>query len=117
MEEPIILTFDEREFVPDPFMKLPRGPMVKVLRHDRENQRLDMLIKWPNGYVEPRHWHNAWHSVVVLRGKVKVEGKVLTTGGFIYGPPKVPHGPFEWYDDCIVFAHFEGDPTHYYESK
>ncbi|GEM_PF-3181956 len=100
---------------PDPYMKLPRGARVKVLRRDRKNNVLDMLIRWPEGYVEPRHTHTSTHSVVVLQGRVIVEGKELRKGGYIYGPSGKAHGPFEWHDDCIVFVHFEGNPTHHYK--
>lgn len=102
---------------PDPFMKLPKGALVKVLRQDKKNGVLDYLIRWPEGYVEPRHTHEGAHSVVVLQGRVIVEGKELMQGGYVYGPSKKPHGPFEWHDDCIVFVHFEGDPVHYYKKK
>jgi anti-sigma factor ChrR (cupin superfamily) len=105
----------EGVWIPDPFMKLPKGATVKVLRHDRKAGILDMLIKRPEGYVEPRHTHSSFHSIVVLEGRVNVAGKELKAGGYIYGPPGVPHGPFEWHDGCVVFAHFEGDPIHHYK--
>lgn len=115
MPKVVIRRANESAFKPDPFMKLPKGAMTKVLRHDKRNRTLDMLIKWPDGYVEPRHTHDSSHSVVVLQGRVIVEGKELTAGGYVYGPAGVPHGPFEWHDDCVVFAHFEGNPVHYYK--
>lgn len=95
-------------------MKLPKGAVVKVLRHDAKSHVLDVLIKRPEGYVEPRHTHDSSHSIVVLEGRVVAEGKELKAGGYIYGPPNVPHGPFEWHDGCVVFAHFKGNPIHYY---
>ena len=70
IKEPII----DSEWKPDPYMKLPKGAMVKVLRKDKKKNVLDMLIKWPDGYIEPRHTHNSTHAVVVLSGRVIVEG-------------------------------------------
>lgn len=111
----IIREGNDSGFRPDSFMKLPKGAMSKPLRYDSKNHVLDMLIRWPEGYIEPRHTHNSSHSIVVLRGSVVVEGKELKPGSYIYAAPGAAHGPFEWHNRCTVFAHFEGDPAHHYK--
>lgn len=36
-------------------LTLGHGVQVKVLRHEPERGRLDLLVKFPPGYVEPSH--------------------------------------------------------------
>ena len=55
-------------------LTLGSGVMVKVYRQDAANGRLDLLVKFPPGYVEPAHAHDSEHSIVVLEGVQIVEG-------------------------------------------
>jgi quercetin dioxygenase-like cupin family protein len=56
-------------------LALGHGVQVKVLYEDPENEHIDMLIKFPPGYVEPRHNHDSSHSVIVLEGLQIAEGE------------------------------------------
>ncbi|SRR5579875_568029 len=111
----LIKRISEGKWRPDPFMKLPKGARIKVLRHDEKTSTLECLIRWPDGYIEPRHTHNSQHSTFILQGRVMVEGKELRAGDYLFGRPGLPHGPFEWHDDCIVFDQTVGDPVHIYK--
>lgn len=96
--------------------KLPKGIQMKLLRHDPQTGRRDMIVRFPNGYVEPRHVHAATHSVVVLKGQQIAEGVVLNPGDYSHGAANIEHGPFEYRgeDGCVVFSVFFGDPEHKY---
>ena len=96
--------------------KLPKGPLKsKILRKDDETGEIDMLIQFPPNYFEPKHIHTSSHSVVVLKGTIGTPEGTLGVGSMVFGPPNVPHGPFQWDPEgTIVFAHFKGDPTHKY---
>ena len=91
---------------------LPEGVKYKILDENPKTGRLDMLAYFPPGYVEPRHTHKGAHSDVLVEGRWIIEGTEVGPGGFIYGPPDVPHGPFECPDGCLVFASFHGPVEH-----
>lgn len=89
-------------------LTLGHGVQVKVLHQDAETQLTDILIKFPPGYVEPRHTHDSEHSVVVLEGLQIAEGEHLHAGDYVFGGANLPHGPFEYPEGCVVFASFRG---------
>ena len=64
-------------------LTLPEGVQVKVLNYDPEMKRLDMKQRFPAGYVEPRHTHESWHSILVLSGRMCVAGKDLRAGDYL----------------------------------
>jgi anti-sigma factor ChrR (cupin superfamily) len=89
-------------------LALGEGVQVKVLYRDPETQHTDMLIRFPAGYVEPRHEHDSSHSVVVLEGVQIAEGEPLHPGDYLWADGSRPHGPFEYPEGCVVFASFRG---------
>jgi len=91
-------------------LTLPEGIQVKVLNHDPLMKRVDMKVKFPPGYVEPAHSHGSWHSIVVLKGRMCVDGKDLRPGDYVFGWDDM-HGPYEYPDGCEVFVVFMGEGT------
>ena len=72
-------------------LTLGHGVQVKVLYQDKESEHVDMLVKFPAGYVEPRHNHASSHSVIVLEGlqiaeKVSRFTRATTSGQTGHGP-------------------------------
>ena len=92
-------------------LTLPKGVKVKVLNHDPVMGRIDMKQRFPAGYVEPKHTHKSWHSILVTKGRMCVAGKDLRPGDYVFGWD-IPHGPYEYPDGCEVFIVYMGDPTH-----
>ena len=90
-------------------LTLPPGIEVKVLRDDRENKRLDLLVHFPPGYHEPAHTHASSHGTIVLEGCQIVGGVHLHPGDYGYGPADEEHGPFDYPEGCVVYASFHGD--------
>ncbi len=88
--------------------QLGNGVQVKVLRADSEAQEVDLLVKFPAGYVEPRHVHDSTHSVIVLEGLQIAEGEPMRPGDYVLGAANLPHGPFEYPEGCVGFARFRG---------
>ena len=86
-------------------LRLPEGVQVKILSEDRELGRVDILIKFPPGYVEPRHTHDSYHSIAVLQGLMRVQGYDLRAGDYVFGWDE-EHGPYEYPEGCTVFAVF-----------
>ena len=91
-------------------LTLPEGVQVKVLNYDPVMKRLDMKQRFPKGYVEPRHTHASWHSILVLKGRMCVAGKDLRPGDYVFGWD-IPHGPYEYPDGCEAFVVFMGEGT------
>ncbi len=99
-----------REDVTTDLLTLPKGVKVKIFAHDPVMKRIDMKVKFPKGYVEPRHTHKSWHSILVTQGRMCVAGKDLRPGDYVFGWD-LPHGPYEYPDGCEVFVVFMGDGT------
>jgi hypothetical protein len=95
-------------------LKLPPGVKVKVLNYDPVMKRIDMKQRFPPGYVEPRHTHNSWHSILVTKGRMCVAGKDLRPGDYVFGWD-IRHGPYEYPDGCEVFVVDMGDATHVWD--
>jgi anti-sigma factor ChrR (cupin superfamily) len=89
-------------------LTLGNGVQVKVLYQDLEAQHTDMLIKFPPGYTEPLHKHDASHSVIVLEGLQIAAGEPMRPGDYVWASGEEAHGPFEYPEGCTVFASFRG---------
>lgn len=99
-----------REDAGGDLLTLPKGVKVKIFAHDPVMKRIDMKVKFPKGYVEPRHTHGSWHSILVTKGRMCVAGKDLRPGDYVFGWD-LPHGPYEYPDGCEVFVVFMGEGT------
>jgi anti-sigma factor ChrR (cupin superfamily) len=96
------------------WLTLPPGVEVKILNEDPELRRVDMMVRFPPGYVEPRHTHESYHCICVLEGTMKVAGKTLKRGDYVFGWDQ-PHGPYEYPDGCTAFVVFQqGSTAHIY---
>jgi quercetin dioxygenase-like cupin family protein len=99
------------------FDELPEpGPEVKVLRRfPEDDDARDLLLRLPAGYVEQRHRHEGEHMVVILEGRVLVDGKTLGPGDYIYGPRNELHGPLEYPDGALLYAAHRGPTSPQYD--
>jgi quercetin dioxygenase-like cupin family protein len=88
-------------------LTLPEGVLVHVLNENEPERRLDFLVKFPPGYVEPEHTHKGAHASLILDGRMLVHGHELTPGDYLYGHA-VDHGPMEYPDGCVIFTSFVG---------
>jgi anti-sigma factor ChrR (cupin superfamily) len=89
-------------------LALGNGVQVKVLYQDLETEHTDMLVKFPPGYVEPEHTHEASHSIMVLEGVQIVNGEHMHPGDYIWASGPELHGPYEYPEGCVVFVSFRG---------
>ena len=86
---------------------LPEGVEIKIVRegYDEVSERAERFVRFPPGYVEPRHEHDHYHSIFVLEGEMHVDGKVLKPGDYVYGGGRGnAHGPYKYPVGCTVFA-------------
>ncbi|MBI2909074.1 MAG: cupin domain-containing protein [Chloroflexi bacterium] len=91
-------------------MGLPAGVQVKIIAQgvDDVSERVDKFVKFPPGYVEPRHTHNYSHSTLIIEGEMHVGGKVLKPGDYLFGGANEPHGPLHYPVGCTVFGSGRG---------
>jgi quercetin dioxygenase-like cupin family protein len=90
---------------------LPAGAMLKVLSADAESGVTAAIVKFPAGYVEPRHGHRCGHDILIMQGKlVDLDtGKEVPKGTYLYAPAGNIHGyrvPKD--EDCIFFVFADG---------
>jgi hypothetical protein len=102
-----IAQVDDREWEPALPLGLPPGVKWRLYEESDEGVQI-MLVRFPPGYIEPRHVHEAEHFDVIVDGEMHVNGKVLTRGDYLRGVPHEPHGPMAYPVGCTVFAVIRG---------
>ncbi|MFC1492082.1 cupin domain-containing protein [Nitrospinota bacterium] len=107
-EEFMAINTDEIEWQDGvPILGLPSGVQVKIIAevYDEISERSDKIVKFPPGYMEPRHEHDHYHSTFVFEGEMHVAGKVLKPGDYVYGGGRGNyHGPYHYPIGCTVCA-------------
>ena len=99
--------WDER--AAEEVLALPKGLEIKIFAHDSGMNRIDFKLKFPKGYILPRHTHQSWHVVVLTKGRAHTAGgKGLQPGDVIFGWDQ-PHGPYEFTEESEVFAVMMGE--------
>lgn len=102
---------DDIDWRDDDIFDLPEGVQIHVVNQSEEEGRTDKFVRFPPGYVEPEHTHEAEHATLIIDGRMLVHGYELTSGDYIFGPSELPHGPMEYPDGCIVFSSSVGGST------
>jgi len=98
-----------------PIEKLGPGAWLKVLSYDEETEAGAYLVKFDDGFHEPRHSHPGDHDIFFTQGcLVDEEGNESCAGDYFFSPAGVEHGPFDAKGDVIFFAYFDG-PVFYPE--
>lgn len=92
---------------------LPPGNKTKRFHADPAVKRRISKVHFPPGYIEPRHTHNGWHALVVLKGRMCVDGKDLRPGDVVFGWD-LDHGPFEYPDGFEGFSVSMGEDLHHH---
>jgi len=81
-------------------------PWSRSLRKERTgSERVDKFVKFPPGYVEPRHTHDYYHSTLVQRWEMHVGGEDSETRRLrVYGGPDEPTAPIIIPKGCMVYS-------------
>ena len=73
----------------------PAGLMMKPLFENKERPYSFLLIRYPAGYREPRHYHKTCgHLIYFLKGKFRDSEKEYPVGTVAFAQPEEQHGPF-----------------------
>ena len=102
-----IAQVSDEDWAPALPLGLPEGVNWRLYEPDHDGSQV-MLVRFPPGYVEPRHVHEAEHLDVIVEGEMHVHGKVLKPGDYLRGIPNEPHGPMAYPVGCTVFAVVRG---------
>ncbi len=96
---PLIIPQSDLKWVPLPGM--PKGAKIAIVQGDlKKPERYTFLLKLPNGYVIPSHWHSNDEETTVISGTLnlgfgdkidKSEAKVLQPGSFALVPGHMHH--------------------------
>jgi quercetin dioxygenase-like cupin family protein len=113
-----LMFVDSEKIEWQPIEKLGPGAWLKVLSYDEETGAGAYLVKFDDGFHEPRHSHPGAHDIFFIQGcLVETEtGKESKAGTYFYSPAGVEHGPFDAKGDTIFFAYFDG-PVFYPEEE
>jgi anti-sigma factor ChrR (cupin superfamily) len=111
-----IAQVDDAPWEPADQLGLPEGVEWR-LYEECENGDLVVLVRFPPGYFEPRHVHDALHYDVIIEGEMHVDGRVLRPGDYLRGPSKVPHGPMAYPRGCTVFGVVRDGSIHHDPSE
>jgi hypothetical protein len=66
----------------------PPGSESVLLREDASSGAMELLVRYPAGHVFAPHWHSANERVVLLEGRMSVNGAALEPGGYAFLPAK-----------------------------
>lgn len=112
-----IAQVDDEPWVAAEPLGLPPGVKWRLYETSDGGDRV-MLVRFPPGYVEPRHVHEAEHWDVIVEGEMHVDGRILRRGDYLRGFPGKRHGPMSYPKGCTVFAVVRGGSIlHEYEDR
>jgi len=96
----------------------PPGLMQRVLHDNKDKQLVSAIVKFPKGYVEPRHYHTqCGHSIYVLKGRIETPNGVWTPGSFHYAAVKEAHGPLKALEESEILFYTDGPFDYHVETK
>lgn len=106
-----IALVDDKPWEPAEPLGLPDG--VEWRPYELHEDQQVILVRFPPGYVEPRHVHASEHLDVIVEGEMHVDGLILRRGDYIHGFADKPHGPMSYPVGCTVFAVLRGPSMHH----
>ena len=82
---------------------------MQLLYEDPESGEEHYLIRYPDGLGADAHRHTAAHTIVVLKGKLEVNDRVIGSGAYCHVPAGevMRHGPAEG-GSCLFVIIFHG---------
>jgi quercetin dioxygenase-like cupin family protein len=68
------------------------GSQSATLREDPQTGGLEILVRYPAGFVFPPHWHSANERIILLEGRLSIhketKDEFLDPGGYAFLPAK-----------------------------
>jgi quercetin dioxygenase-like cupin family protein len=82
---------------------------LRLLYQDPDTGEEHYLIRYPAGLKARLHGHTAAQTIVVLEGRLEVNGQIIGPGAYCHFPPgeAMWHAPAED-DSCLFVSMFHG---------
>jgi quercetin dioxygenase-like cupin family protein len=82
---------------------------LRLLHRDADSGEEHYLVRYPAGLKARTHRHTAAQTIVVLEGRLEVNGRTIGPGSYCHFPAgeAMHHGPAES-DSCLLVAMFHG---------
>lgn len=82
---------------------------VRLLHRDAVSGAEHYLVRYPAGLTALRHRHTAAHTIVVVEGRLAVEGEAIGPGSYCHFPAGEPmhHAP-AGDEPCLFVIIFDG---------
>ena len=82
---------------------------LHLLFHDDESGAEHYIVRYPADVVAERHRHTAAQTIVVIEGRLAVNGTVIGPGGYCHVPGGEPmlHAPADG-ESCLFVTVFDG---------
>ena len=108
-QESFTLQTEDLAWEPVDVAGLPAGIEARALHLNPRTQMSSSLIRYPQGFEEPRHYHETCgHYIYVLEGRIESPDGPLTPGMFTYAAPKEAHGPYRVVEPSQVLFYTDG---------
>jgi len=93
----------------------PPGSESIMLRADPQTGGIELLVRFPAGYVFAPHWHESNERIIVLEGRLAIgqgqKAKHLDPGGYAFLPAReVQHLSCVSQTRCAFFLAWDGNP-------
>jgi len=100
----------------------PKGSESVTLREDSKTGATELLARYPAGHVFPPHWHDANERIVLIEGRLAIEGdgenKMLEPGGYAYLPAhQIQRMRCVADTRCSFYVSWDGSPKVYPAGK
>jgi quercetin dioxygenase-like cupin family protein len=97
------------ELEPDQSVIYDRDIDLRLLYRDPDTGAVHYLIRYPVGLRTKLHRHTAAHTIVVLEGRLEVNGQLVGPGAYCHFPAgeAMRHAPAEG-TSCLFITVFDG---------
>jgi quercetin dioxygenase-like cupin family protein len=97
---------------------LPDGLQGRSLHENPRTKMSSSTVKYPKGYVEPRHYHiTCGHYIYVLKGRLHSPEGDLPAGTFTYAAPNERHGPYNAVEETEILFYTDGPFDFHVDNK
>jgi quercetin dioxygenase-like cupin family protein len=82
---------------------------LRLLYTDAGSGAEHYVVRYPAGMHARRHRHSAAHTIIVLEGRLRANGRVIGPGAYCHFPANTPmhHAPTAD-EDCLFVTIFHG---------
>lgn len=105
----VVETSDDRKLPQSQPIIYDRPIGMRLLHQDPATGEEHYLVEYPAGLAARRHWHTSAHTIVVLEGKLVVDGREVGPGTYCHFPAgqSMEHAPTS--DElCLFLIIFHG---------